>query len=113
MRGFLNEALAACEAADVRIDEEDVGDLKTLKEYLEKKQHPVTQRWIKEEVVSEAAPEEASGMPAPAWSAPAMTMPAGMPMMQPMHFGSGEGVKITLKNARITIDRIVLKGKEK
>jgi len=38
-----------------------------------------------------------------------MNMPAGMPMMQPMQFGSGEGVKISFKNAKITIDRIVFK----
>jgi len=93
--------------------EDEVGDLKNLREFLEKKQHPVMERWIKEEAVSEAAPEEVAGTAVPAWSAPAMTMPAGMPMMQPMQFGGGEGVKIVFKNTKITIDRIILKGKDK
>ncbi len=96
--------------------EDDVSDLKSLRDYLEKKQHPVTQRWAKEEAAAAAAaPEEAGGMAAvaPAWSAPAMMMPAGMPAIPQMQFGGGEGVKITLKNAKITIDRIILKGKEK
>jgi len=91
--------------------EEEVTDLKTLRDYLEKKQHPIMQRWAKEAAAAEAAPTE-SAAAAPAWSAPAMTMPAGMPMM-PMQFGGGEGMKIVFKNAKITIDRIVLKGKEK
>jgi acetyl-CoA decarbonylase/synthase complex subunit beta len=97
--------------------EDDVNDLKTLREFLEKKQHPVMQRWIKEEVSAEAVSEEAGIMPAsaPGWSVPMsnMTMPPGMLAMPQMQFGGGEGVKITLKNAKITIDRIVLKGKEK
>ncbi len=95
--------------------EDDVSDLKALREFLEKKQHPVMERWKKEETISEAAPEEAVSMTAaaPPWSAPAMPVPAGMPMMQPLQFGGGGGVKIVFKNAKITIDRIVLKGKEK
>ncbi|MDD5473992.1 MAG: acetyl-CoA decarbonylase/synthase complex subunit beta, partial [Candidatus Methanoperedens sp.] len=91
--------------------EEEVTDLKTLRDYLEKKQHPVIQRWTKEEAAAEA-PQ--SGASAPAWSAAqAFTMPAGIPMMPPMQFGGGEGMKLVFKNAKITIDRIVLKGKEK
>jgi CO dehydrogenase/acetyl-CoA synthase beta subunit len=41
-----------------------------------------------------------------------MSMPAGMPMM-PMQFGGGEGVKLSFKNAKISIERIVFKNKEK
>lgn len=90
--------------------DEDVSDLKTLRDYLEKKQHPITQRWAKEEAV-EAVPSEAAESLAPAWSVPpAVTFPAGMPV--PVQFG-GEGVKLVFKNARITIDRVVLKSKEK
>ncbi|MCZ7355728.1 MAG: CO dehydrogenase/CO-methylating acetyl-CoA synthase complex subunit beta [Candidatus Methanoperedens sp.] len=91
--------------------EEDAADLKTLRDYLEKKQHPITQRWAKEEAAAEAASSEVSATAAPAWSAPAMTMPSGMPAMP--HFGGGEGVKLTFKNAKISIDRIVFKSKEK
>ncbi len=93
--------------------EEDVSDLKSLRDYLEKKQHPVTQRWTKEEAAAEAPAAASPEAQAPAWSipAPAMTVPVGMPLM-PMQFG-GEGAKIVFRNAKITIDRIVLKGKEK
>jgi acetyl-CoA decarbonylase/synthase complex subunit beta len=102
------------ELVDKLPTEDEVNDLKTLREFLEKKQHPVTERWTKEEVAPEPSPEEAARMTpaAPAWSAP-MTMPAGMPVMPQMQFGGGESVKIILKNAKITIDRIVLKSKEK
>jgi CO dehydrogenase/acetyl-CoA synthase beta subunit len=41
-----------------------------------------------------------------------MSMPAGMPMM-PTQFGGGEGVKLSFKNAKISIERIVFKNKEK
>ncbi len=101
------------ELADKIPTEEDVTDLKTLRDYLEKKQHPITQRWTKEEAAAEVAPAETAEA-APAWSvpAPAMTMPVGMPMM-PMQFGGGEGVKLVFKNAKISIDRIVFKNKEK
>jgi acetyl-CoA decarbonylase/synthase complex subunit beta len=98
------------ELSDKIPTEEEVSDLKTLRDYLEKKQHPITRRWAKEEAAAEAAPGESAAV-APAWSAPAMTMPAGMPMMP--QFGGGEGVKLVFKNAKITIDRIVLKSKEK
>ncbi|MDD1744620.1 MAG: CO dehydrogenase/CO-methylating acetyl-CoA synthase complex subunit beta [Candidatus Methanoperedens sp.] len=101
------------ELADKVPTQDEVNDLKTLRDFLEKKQHPVTQRWRKEEAAAEAASEEAGRMAAsaPGWSVPAptMTMPPGMPAMPQMQFGAGEGVKITLKNAKITIDRIVLK----
>jgi len=102
------------ELADKVPTEDDASDLKTLHDFLEKKQHPVTQRWAKEEAAAQSASEEAGSMAAsaPGWSVPSpnMTMPQGMPQMQ---FGGGEGVKIILKNAKISIDRIILKGKEK
>ncbi len=91
--------------------EEDAGDLKSLRDYLEKKQHPITQRWAKEEAVAEVAPSGVAET-APAFSLPSgITFPAGMPAMMPQ-FG-GEGVKLVFKNAKITIDRVVLKSKEK
>ena len=94
------------ELVDKLPTEENVTDLKTLKEYLEKSQHPIMQRWTKEEAVAEA--ETPSEMAAPGWSMPSPSMPAGMPMQ----FGGG-GTKLNFKNARISIERIVFKGKEK
>jgi CO dehydrogenase/acetyl-CoA synthase beta subunit len=40
------------------------------------------------------------------------TMPVGMPSLPQFQFG-GEGIKIVFKNAIITIDRFILKNKEK
>jgi acetyl-CoA decarbonylase/synthase complex subunit beta len=94
------------------LTEETVTDLKSLKENLEKSQHPITQRWTKEEAAPEAAVPVETVAAAPGWSVPAMSMPAGMPMM-PMQFGGGEGVKLSFKNAKISIERIVFKNKEK
>jgi acetyl-CoA decarbonylase/synthase complex subunit beta len=101
------------ELVDKLPTEEDAADLKTLKDYLEKKQHPIVERWKKEEAAAEAATVETSLAAAPAWSVPAtmMTTPTGIPM--PMQFGGDGGVKLVFKNAKITIDRVVLKGKEK
>jgi acetyl-CoA decarbonylase/synthase complex subunit beta len=101
------------ELVDKLPTEETVTDLKTLKDSLEKSQHPITQRWTKEEAAPEAAaPVETTAAAASGWSIPAMSMPAGMPMT-PMQFGSGEGVKLSFKNAKISIERIVFKNKEK
>ena len=92
--------------------EEDVTDLDSLKDFLKENQHPIVERWEKEEETKEAAPSAA----AETGVAPAFTMPAGMPdmsAMPAMNFGGGGGaVKVVLKNAKISIDRIILKGKE-
>src|SRR5665811_385204 len=87
------------ELVDKLPTEETVTDLKTLKEFLEKSQHPVMERWTKEEATPEAAAPVETTAAAPGWSIPAMSMPAGMPMM-PMQFGGGEGVKLSFKNAK-------------
>jgi acetyl-CoA decarbonylase/synthase complex subunit beta len=104
------------ELVDKVLTEETVTDLKSLKEALEKSQHPITQRWTKEEAAPEAAASvettAAAASSASGWSIPAMSMPAGMPMM-PTQFGGGEGVKLSFKNAKISIERIVFKNKEK
>jgi acetyl-CoA decarbonylase/synthase complex subunit beta len=100
------------ELADKLPTEEEVTDLKTLKDFLEKKQHPVMQRWVKEEAAAQAALSETTEMAAPAWSSPGgMMIPDGI--MPSMQFGGGGEAKLVFKNAKITIDRIVLKGKEK
>ncbi len=94
--------------------EEDVTDLDSLKTFLKENQHPIVERWEKEEETKEAAPV-AGGAEASA-AASGFTMPAGIPdmsAMQPMSFGGGDGVKVVLKNAKISIDRIILKGKDK
>lgn len=95
--------------------EEDVKDLDSLKDFLKKNQHPITERWEKEDETAKAmssAPTETGY----AQAAQSFTIPAGMPdmpAMPPLSFGSGDGVKIVLKNAKISIDRIILKGRDK
>ncbi len=95
------------ELVDKLPTEEDASDLNSLRDYLEKKQHPIVRRWKKEVSAPEAAPIEAV---AQTQAAQALQMPVGLVSPQ---FGSGEGVRIVFKNAKISIDRIVLKSKEK
>ena len=82
--------------------EEDAKDLETLKKFLKEKEHPVVERWT---AVEEVKPEEPkidkviSEIPAVGVFAPSMS-------------GSGEGIKVTLKNAKVTIDRIIIHNKK-
>ncbi|MFW5987535.1 MAG: CO dehydrogenase/CO-methylating acetyl-CoA synthase complex subunit beta, partial [Methanohalophilus sp.] len=88
--------------------EEDVSDLETLRNFLEEKNHPIVNRWEKEEE-EEAAEEEET----PQQAAPAMQMPASMPMNMPAMSTSGSGgVKVILKNAKVSVDKIIIKKNE-
>ncbi|MEA1984829.1 MAG: CO dehydrogenase/CO-methylating acetyl-CoA synthase complex subunit beta [Euryarchaeota archaeon] len=98
--------------ADKIATEEDVADLDSLKEFLDKKEHPIIERW--EEELEEGEAEETSTQAAPAAAPAMMQMPATvtgtMPMMQMS--GSSGGVKVVLKNAKITIDKVIITKKE-
>lgn len=86
--------------------EEDASDLESLKAFLKEKDHPILERWVEEE--EEEAVEET------AVAAPTMQMPmmaAGAPMAMPAGSG-GSGVKIILKNAKVSIDRVIIKKSE-
>nr|Q9V2Z4.2 RecName: Full=Acetyl-CoA decarbonylase/synthase complex subunit beta 2; Short=ACDS complex subunit beta 2; AltName: Full=ACDS complex acyltransferase 2 [Methanosarcina thermophila] len=94
--------------------EKDVTDIESLKTFLKEKNHPVVANWAaeaeeeeeeegeEEEVAAEAAPMM---MPAAGFQMPAM--PA-MPMMS----GGAGGIKLTFKNAKITIDRMIISEKK-
>lgn len=87
--------------------EEDVTDLESLKAFLKEKNHPILERWVEEEEEEEAVEETAV-------AAPTMQMPmmaAGAPMAMPAGSG-GSGVKIILKNAKVSIDRVIIKKSE-
>lgn len=92
--------------------EEDVSDLESLKAFLKEKNHPILERWVEEEEEEEEVVEEIAA------AAPTMQMPAmaaGAPMMMPAGLGSGSGgsgVKIILKNAKVSIDRVIIKKSE-
>uniref|UniRef100_A0A7C3UCW6 Acetyl-CoA decarbonylase/synthase complex subunit beta n=1 Tax=Geoglobus ahangari TaxID=113653 RepID=A0A7C3UCW6_9EURY len=119
--------------------EEDVKTLDELKEFLKRVNHPVvtgvirpvdgkkiTEGW-KEEVVKEVV-EEAP--PAPAEAAPAPAQPQPMPMipMMPMQMpqlqllqipqiqlpsAPAAGIKLIIKDAKIIIDKVVVRKEEK
>jgi acetyl-CoA decarbonylase/synthase complex subunit beta len=93
--------------------EEDAQDIDTLKKFLTEKGHPIVERWSTEE---EESAEDESVAETRAIGMPQVGMPAFDPaMMQnlpPMTGGGGGGVKVTLKNAKISIDKIILSNKE-
>lgn len=88
--------------------EEDAADLESLKAFLKEKDHPILERWVEEEEEEDEAVEETAA------AAPTMQMPmmaAGAPMAIPAGSG-GSGVKIILKNAKVSIDRVIIKKSE-
>lgn len=96
--------------------EEDVKDVDALRNFLKEKKHPIIERWVEEEAkeeVKEEAPSQAAapqaGFAAPQMmQMPANFMPSAMPMM-----GSGSGgVRIILKNAKVTVDKIIIQKQD-
>ncbi len=86
--------------------ENDTKTIDELKEFLKAKDHPVVKNWIEE---VEEAEEEAAAVS----TAGGMGMPMqmqqfapGQIMMPAMGGGSGGGIKIILKNAKITISEV-------
>ncbi|CAD7771958.1 Acetyl-CoA decarbonylase/synthase complex subunit beta 2 [Candidatus Methanoperedenaceae archaeon GB37] len=95
--------------------EEDATDIESLKKFLIEKKHPVVETWTAEEEEEEKK-EEAAPAAAPAEGA---APPSGIPTVAPMQMpsmtvsgGSGGGLKIVLSNAKITVDKIIVKKKE-
>jgi len=92
--------------------EEDAADLDSLKNFLTEKDHPIVQRW--EEEVEEEPEAEEKVQETPAFAAPPMMqgMPMqGMPMMMPASSDTG-GIKIILKNAKVSIEKVIIQKKE-
>lgn len=100
------------EIADKVATEEDAPDLDSLRSFLTDKEHPIVERWEAEEEpeAEEEVEEEAATFAAPAMMQAAMPM-QGMPMMMPPSSGTG-GVKIILKNAKVSIDKVIIQKKE-
>lgn len=103
------------ELKDKIATDEDVKDVEALKNFLKEKDHPIVKKWVveEEEVPSE---EEAAASEAPQaqYQQPMQyipqQMPAGFMPSMPMMGGSGSGgVKIVLKNAKVTVDKIIIK----
>ena len=95
--------------------EEDATDLDSLKAFLTEKNHPIVSKW--EEKEAEKKKRAESEKPAVPAAAVSGVMPAGVPAMPiPAGFvgsvGSGGGVRLILKNAKITIGRVIVKQDE-
>ncbi|CAD7772052.1 Acetyl-CoA decarbonylase/synthase complex subunit beta 2 [Candidatus Methanoperedenaceae archaeon GB50] len=95
--------------------EEDATDIESLKKFLIEKKHPVVETWTAEKEEEEKK-EEAPPAAAPAEGA---APPSGIPTVAPMQMpsmtvsgGTGGGLKIVLSNAKITVDKIIVKKKE-
>ncbi|MCL7414831.1 MAG: CO dehydrogenase/CO-methylating acetyl-CoA synthase complex subunit beta [ANME-2 cluster archaeon] len=92
--------------------EEDAQDITALKTFLTDKGHPIVERWSSEE---EEPAEDEPITESDAFSMPQVGIPAFDPAMlknlTPMTGGCG-GVKVTLKNAKVTIDKVILSNQK-
>ncbi|HII00682.1 TPA: CO dehydrogenase/CO-methylating acetyl-CoA synthase complex subunit beta [Methanosarcinaceae archaeon] len=87
--------------------EADAPDVDALKAFLVEKNHPVVANWAAEEEEEEEEEEAVAAAP--------MMMPAAgfqMPAMPMVSGGSGGGIKLTFKNAKITIDKMIISEKK-
>jgi acetyl-CoA decarbonylase/synthase complex subunit beta len=88
--------------------EEDASDLESLKTFLTEKEHPIVERWAEEEEI-EAEEEPASKVPGPM----SVQSPFQIPAIQmPMSAAGSSGVKLIFKNAKISLDRVIVKKKD-
>lgn len=96
--------------------EEDAPDLDSLRKFLTEKNHPILERWESEEEEAEESVQEtaqvAGGQQQMFAPMPAMGMPAGMPQIQFAPSSGGGGIKLILKNAKISIEKITIKKEE-
>ncbi len=92
--------------------EDDAKDIESLKSFLTAKNHPILERWVEEEAEEEAEEEvPAKAQPATqrGFAAPQMMqMPANFMPSMPMMGGGSGGVRIILKNAKVTVEKITI-----
>ena len=103
---------------DAIATEEDANDLDSLKAFLIEKNHPIVSEWKEKEAAKKKEKKKEKGTKESGVSAAVApeVMPAGMPAMAlPAGFvgsgsvGSGGGVRLILKNAKITIGQVIVK----
>lgn len=99
------------EIVDKVATEEDAQDLDTLKEFLKEKDHPVVKNWGADEDEEVDEDEESTGT-STAMPAFGLPDPAMLQNLPPMTAGGSGGIKITLKNAKVSIDKIILSSKK-
>lgn len=97
---------------DAVATEEDASDLDSLKAFLIEKNHPIVAKWKETEEKAEKKKEKEK--PAvPAMAVPEAVPTAGIPVAgMAMPSGAGGGIRIVLKNAKISIDQVIVKREE-
>lgn len=113
---MLKEKIAETIPEDIKdkiATENDATDIESLKAFLQEKNHPVVANWAAAEEEEEEEEEEETAvaaapmmMPAAGFQMPAM---ASMPMMPA---GKAGGVKITFKNAKISVGKMIISEKK-
>jgi acetyl-CoA decarbonylase/synthase complex subunit beta len=94
--------------------EDDAKDIDSLRSFLKEKNHPILERWVEEEEeaeeeVEEEAPAKTQAASQAGSAAPQMMqMPANFMPSMPMMGGGSGGVRIILKNAKVTVDKITI-----
>lgn len=114
MPKFLKDKVLAdipAEIVDKVATQEDAQDLDTLKEFLKEKDHPVVKNWGADEDEEVDEDEESTGT-STAMPAFGMPDPAMLQNIPPMTGGGSGGIKITLKNAKVSIDKVILSSKK-
>ncbi|MCQ1537380.1 CO dehydrogenase/CO-methylating acetyl-CoA synthase complex subunit beta, partial [Methanosarcina sp. KYL-1] len=112
---MLKEKIAETIPADIKdmiATENDATDIESLKAFLQSKNHPVVANWAAAEEEEEEEEEEEVAAVA---AAPMMMPAAGfqMPAMPMVSGGSGSGIKLTFKNAKISIEKMIISEKKK
>lgn len=97
--------------------EEEAADVESLKNFLKEKKHPILERWVEEAPEEVEAPEEKeaseASTPQAGFAAPQMMQAANFMPSMPMASGGGSGgVKIVLKNAKVSIDKVIIKKQD-
>ncbi|MDP2218213.1 MAG: CO dehydrogenase/CO-methylating acetyl-CoA synthase complex subunit beta [Methanolobus sp.] len=92
--------------------EDDAKDIDSLRNFLKEKNHPILERWVEEEAeeeVEDEAPAKAQATPQAGFAAPQMMqIPSNFMPAMPMMGGGSGGVRIILKNAKVTVDKITI-----
>jgi len=96
--------------------EEDATDLDSLKAFLIEKNHPIVSGWKEKEAAKKKEKKKGTKESGVSAAVAPEVMPVGMPAMAlPAGFvgsgsvGSGGGVRLILKNAKITIGQVIVK----
>ncbi|MFQ6063597.1 MAG: LAGLIDADG family homing endonuclease [Methanosarcinales archaeon] len=109
------------EIVDAIATEEEAKDLDSLKNFLIEKKHPILDKWkkeeeeLKEEAEKEVTPMKAEASASAQSAQPFIPMPSSqlqLPQIpQISQSGGSSSIKLILKNAKISIERIVIKRK--